>query len=250
VDRTHEDVSIDLNEAVGRGKNHGSRLAWADFMRNTAVFEEVRSFEPSVLLDVGCGSSHWLAKWIARNELDTEYRGIDADSERIASLIRDNEVQGGRRSTRGYTIDMSHEDLPANDGEASMVVCLEAMEHFCNGYDDVLQFVEEVARVLHAGGVFVLATPNRGDDEHVLQHPGCHSWEAEHFKLTGILEEKFVVFEWGTYRAKPLVSARYTEQSFLTRMPNGLRDTLALYESTRLMDSQPPGNVLYFASRV
>jgi SAM-dependent methyltransferase len=249
VDRTHEDVSIDLNEAIGRGEKHDSHLAWADFMRNTAVLEEVRFFEPSVLIDVGCGTSHWLAKWIARNDFDTEYRGLDADGERIAALIRDAGVQGGRRIAKGYTIDMTDGALPAKEGEASMVVCLEAMEHFCSGYEDVSKFLTEVARVMHIGGVFILATPNRGDDGYALQHPGCHKWEAEHEHLLEMLKRDFTLFDWGSYRAKPSITNNHVKPGDMVRLPTGLRDTLALYEGTRKQETQPPGNVIYFATR-
>jgi len=253
-DRDGEDVHLNLMTELGQGRKHDSRLAWADFLRNVAVFDLVRQSEPTVLVDCGCGENLWLLRWIEQNGLDTMYFGLDGMKRRTDAVNRFGRGHADmRRAPRGVHHDCSQE-LPFAADTVGTVTCLEAMEHFCSSYTGVEAFLEEVHRVLMPTGRFVLATPNRAGG--VLQHPNCHSWEASHEELLRMLRARFEVDTWWTYRAKPHVVRGMEKVSRqlgpggepLPLLPRALHDALIITE-TMGDEDQPPGNVLYLMTK-
>jgi len=248
TDRSHEDVSFDVARELAEGRMQGSRLAWADFVRNSIVMEQVRRAEPVTLLDVGCGSSLWLMRWIVEAGLDTKYIGLDADEARVERLKR-HRWRGTkpRRRPEGVVHD-AEKPLPFPTNELGMVTCLEAMEHFVHDTTSTFGFIEEVARVLLPGGIFLLATPNKGlQDE--LQHPHCHGYESAHIQVRAALRKHFRLDWWASYRMRPhLVEELDPDTRYLkTPLPKGLLDVMSAIEHTQSQELQPAGNVLYIA---
>src|SRR5690606_3859598 len=92
-----EDVS-DRFRLLAEGNALRSRLAWADSLRNVRVFEEIEELEPILHLDIGCGISHPLGRFIINRGLDTHYVGVDFVRERVLNVASDT---GNARSFVG-----------------------------------------------------------------------------------------------------------------------------------------------------
>lgn len=103
------------------------------------------------VLEVGCGTGHWLALLAARG---LQVAGIDASSEMLDQArdrLPDVELVHGRA-----------EQLPWPDASFDRVLCINAIHHF----DDPRGFVTEARRVLRQrGGVMVCGLdPHVGSD--------------------------------------------------------------------------------------
>jgi SAM-dependent methyltransferase len=117
--------------------------------------EEARARRPTLIVDVGCGDAaltHLLAEATGARVvgIEPEPRGVELAREALARAASPVEVLQGRG-----------EELPFGDGEASLVVMSEVVEHV--RVADPL--IDEAARVLSSTGSLLLSTPQWQSDE-------------------------------------------------------------------------------------
>ncbi len=98
------------------------------------------------LLDLGCGDGE-LTLAVQRKISATRAIGID--------ILRENIAELSRKSIEGVQSDLNM-PLPLEDASVDFALASHVIEHVAN--TDL--FVSEVNRVLRAGGIFVVATPN------------------------------------------------------------------------------------------
>ena len=111
--------------------------------------EEARRRRPDLVVDVGCGDAaltHLIAEATAGRVvgIEPEAAGVEFAQRTLA-----------RGGSRAEVVQGRGEDLPFGDGEASMVVMCEVVEHI----DPVEPLLEEAARVLAPGGALLVSTP-------------------------------------------------------------------------------------------
>jgi ubiquinone/menaquinone biosynthesis C-methylase UbiE len=106
--------------------------------------EQLGSKEPSVILDVGCGTGRFLraaaSKWPK-----THLFGVDPAPQMVSEARRVN--------PNATLLVASAESLPLTDQSAEIVVTTVSFHHWA----DQEQGVHEIARVLRPGGLFCLA---------------------------------------------------------------------------------------------
>jgi SAM-dependent methyltransferase len=98
------------------------------------------------VLDLGCGIGLFL-KYLKTQNIDCI--GIEG-SEYVRSLVKNSEIN--------IIIQDLKEKLPFNDGEISVVVLNQVIEHLES--DTQLKLINEVFRVLKKGGVFFIYAPS------------------------------------------------------------------------------------------
>jgi SAM-dependent methyltransferase len=101
------------------------------------------------ILDLGCG--HGVLVHFAREAGFRNVSGVDRSAEQVAEARRlgiDGVVQGDLMDTL--------RSLP--DGSHQTIVAFDVIEHFTR--DELLPLVDEVQRVLRAGGRWIIHTPN------------------------------------------------------------------------------------------
>ena len=121
-------------------------------------------------LDVGCGGG-LLAEEFA--QLGCAVTGVDPSPKSI-------EVAREHAAIAGFDIDYreaSGESLPFADGEFPVVYCCDVLEHV----DDVGRTVNEIARVLEPGGVFLFDTINRTRRSRLLMIKVAQDWKGTAF---------------------------------------------------------------------
>lgn len=240
-----EDVA-DQFFRLARGQGLQSRLAWQDTFRNVRVYEDIEKLEPTVVLDIGCGESHPLGRFVAARELDTYYVGIDFEEDK-ARLVADEKAP---RSFVGVRND-NRAGLPLHDSTVDFVICLAAVTQWCRSYDEFRTFLKHVERVAKPRSRFWLSTPNTGGETLPLQHPHCHEFEMQHDSVLEILEsEGFFAETYFNYRARPAEMQRLrrlggegVHHQQLFGLPEALRDAIMLPSETWM--KPVPGNVLY-----
>lgn len=104
------------------------------------------------VLEVGCGGGLICAGLLQRKALVV---GIDPSQEAVA-IAREHSQQIGLGQNSYYEQGYA-ESLPYADGSFSVIVCLDVLEHV----RDLRATIQEIARVLAPGGVFVFDTINR-----------------------------------------------------------------------------------------
>jgi 2-polyprenyl-6-hydroxyphenyl methylase/3-demethylubiquinone-9 3-methyltransferase len=102
------------------------------------------------VLDVGCAGGFMAEALDERGAIVT---GIDPAEEAIAAA-RAHARQNGRNIT--YDVGVG-EALPYGDGSFDAVVCVDVLEHV----SDLNKTIQEIARVLKPGGLFLFDTINR-----------------------------------------------------------------------------------------
>ena len=140
------------------------------YMRRILVNE--LGLDPAGLrtLDVGCGGG-LLAEEFA--QLGCAVTGVDPSPKSI-------EVAREHAAIAGFDIDYreaSGESLPFADGEFPVVYCCDVLEHV----DDVGRTVNEIARVLEPGGVFLFDTINRTRRSRLLMIKVAQDWKGTAF---------------------------------------------------------------------
>jgi ubiquinone/menaquinone biosynthesis C-methylase UbiE len=248
VEFNDEDVS-DRFEELASGRALNSRLAWADTLRNVRVFKMIEEQEPNAMLDIGCGMSHPLGRFINQNGLDTHYIGLDPVDSR-ARLVADEE-KSTPRSFVGIWHD-ARQGLPLQSSTVDFVACLAAVAQFCLNTFELEEFFSEVNRVMLQGCTFVLSTPNKGGALSPLQHPHCHENEFTAHEVINAFERTgFHVNDYYNYRVRPGVvngirkrKAAYNDDMY----PTALADAFELPRLTRR--DVVPGNVFYQVTKL
>ncbi|HVU68002.1 MAG TPA: bifunctional 2-polyprenyl-6-hydroxyphenol methylase/3-demethylubiquinol 3-O-methyltransferase UbiG [Ktedonobacteraceae bacterium] len=145
--------------------------------RGTGALRDLR------VLEVGCGGG-LICEDLARR--GTTMVGLDPSAQALQTA-REHAAQAGldERITyeQGYA-----EELPYAAASFEAVVCLDVLEHVA----DLKQTVQEIARVLTPGGIFVFDTINRTWLARALL-----IWYGEHFPSGGLVPglhhyEKFI----------------------------------------------------------
>jgi 2-polyprenyl-6-hydroxyphenyl methylase/3-demethylubiquinone-9 3-methyltransferase len=101
-------------------------------------------------LDIGCGGGFLAEEFAA---LGCQVTGVDPSAASIAAAR-------AHAAGRGLTIDYrvgSGEDLPVSDAEFDVAYCSDVLEHV----SDLDRVIEETARVLKPGGLYLFDTINR-----------------------------------------------------------------------------------------
>jgi SAM-dependent methyltransferase len=231
--------------ADGSGLN--SRLAWADTLRNVRAFEAIRKSEPIIHLDIGCGMSHPLGRFIKGQELDTTYIGIDPVEERARGAAYERNTA---RSFVGIHHD-ARQGLPLANSTVDFITCFATLEHFVYSGEEMMDFLAEVKRVSLPGTHFILSTSNRGHTQGPYQHPHCHMFEFTDLELMECFAGAgFTVESRYNYRARPSQIARVLSVKSLAPPQSYAHYPAAFADSMMLPDltwNDPiPGNVMYW----
>lgn len=120
------------------GTYDDDRLRWT-------INEFLSNQKPTKMLEVGCGDGAML-KLLVVQGIDAQ--GVDASSSGIQRCAA--------AGLRAQCLDVSVDGLPFGDDEFDMVLSLETLEHLMNPY----YALQEVRRVLSAGGRFLCSVPN------------------------------------------------------------------------------------------
>jgi 2-polyprenyl-6-hydroxyphenyl methylase / 3-demethylubiquinone-9 3-methyltransferase len=124
------------------------------------------------ILEVGCGGG-LICEQLAQRR--AEMVGIDPSQGALAAATAHAQEQGLSQHIhyqQGYA-----ESLPFADGSFSAIVCFDVLEHV----RDLKATIEEIARVLAPGGVFVFDTINR-----TLIARAVLIWYGENFPSGGL----------------------------------------------------------------
>ena len=133
--------------------------------------DEAKRRRPGLVVDVGCGDAaltHLIAESTPGSVVGIEPE--PAGVEFAQATLR-------RAGSRAEVVQGRGEDLPFADGEASMVVMCEVVEHI----DPVEPLLEEAARILAPGGVLLVSTPQ-------WQKPELRPFHVREFRATELGE--------------------------------------------------------------
>jgi ubiquinone/menaquinone biosynthesis C-methylase UbiE len=134
---------------------------------NAYYREKIEGFtryaEPGAVLDYGCGQGHYSHSLAARG---WQVVGIDMSSDRVEEAAKRAADIGLTEWCRFVTQPASGEPLPFDDASFDNVFASEVIEHV----PDPLGWIREIKRVLRAGGVFHLTTPNGISYRHVTKN--------------------------------------------------------------------------------
>ena len=142
-----------------------------------AILDLAQKLNASRILEVGCGTCHWLAQM---HRVSSELYGLDLSTGMLDQTRERTTVIG---LVNGYA-----RRLPFASGMFDLVFCVNAIHHF----QDSRGFVSEAARVLRRGGVLaVVSNDPRG---------GRESWFVYRY-FDGVYETDLIRFPtWKTVR--------------------------------------------------
>lgn len=117
-----------------------------------AALDAFTAAAPLAVLEVGCGTGHWLARLAARGH---RVGGVDASREMIA--------HAGEAAPGALLAHARAESLPWDDARFDRVFCINALHHFQDG----AAFLREARRVLRPGGALLTIglDPHNGADQ-------------------------------------------------------------------------------------
>ncbi len=144
-----------------------TEAAYAIYLLHTASYEFAASYcEGKQVLDLGCGSGYGAAEIAA---IAAGVHAVDISSEAIAFACANYPA-----SNLEFSTIIPDTALPFEDGSFDVVLSFQVIEHV-NDHD---QYLAEAARVLTAGGVLVLITPDRKN----RLFPGQKPWNRWHLR--------------------------------------------------------------------
>ncbi len=135
-----------------------------------ALLDLAQRLNASRILEVGCGTCHWLAQM---HQVSSELYGLDLST---GMLNQAQKRRSGLRLINGYA-----SLLPFKSGMFDLVFCVNAIHHF----QDARGFVSEAARVLRRGGALAVV----GSDPHGRRE----SWFGYHY-FDGVYETALMRF--------------------------------------------------------
>jgi len=141
---------------------------WAEHLSRYAFAARWASGER--VLDLGCGAGYGTAELASRARLAI---GIDLAPEAIAH------ARSAYALPNTAFVPASATALPFLDGSFELVIAFEVIEHL----DDWRALLAEARRVLHAGGFFLVSTPNKEYYTHSRGASGPNPFHAHEFEF-------------------------------------------------------------------
>lgn len=136
----YDRIAPGYNRRFAANDTRGVAVALRSLVRELAG-ERARNREPLSILEVGCGTGHWLAGLEGGHRL----RGLDLSAGMLS--------QARQRPIRLDLVRGRAGRLPFAGGTFDLVYCVNAIHHF----DDRPAFVAEARRLLRAGGALAVA---------------------------------------------------------------------------------------------
>jgi len=131
-------------------------IDWSGWKADDTVFVNEKRFNiiakiilqnnPSLVLDVGCGSGY-LAYLLKKQNSNLKIDGFDISEE---ALKRANLLD------QRYILNIDEKSIPQENNYYDVVVCSEVLEHIY----DFRHCIIEIKRVLIPGGICIFTTPN------------------------------------------------------------------------------------------
>lgn len=113
--------------------------------------KEIATLLPSQcgrVLEIGCGSGATLG-WLRQSRRTSHTVGVE-----IAEAAANN---AKANVDEVYCLDFEHIELPAQNADFDVILCLDVLEHMVNPWDAVDRLV---CRYLKRGGVLIVSLPN------------------------------------------------------------------------------------------
>ena len=146
--------------------------------RGKALVELAGKLQADQILEVGCGTGHWLG---AMHAVTQGLYGLDAS---LGMLKQAHSREGALKLACGYA-----RQLPFKDNCFDLVFCIHAIHHF----EDPRAFIGEAFRVLRGGGALAIVGSDphrRRDDWYVYQYfEGTHETDLGRFPAWEALSE-------------------------------------------------------------
>ncbi|WP_052350775.1 methyltransferase domain-containing protein [Paenibacillus gorillae] len=177
------------------------------------------------VLDAACGAGYGSAMLSQAGAV--EVLGVDVDSDSVRLAERDYSRAGVRFATADVLA------LPFADEEFDAVISFETIEHVDQG----AAWIAESARVLKAGGLFIVSTPNRTVTNPPLYYEEqpfnlFHRFEYRTAELAGELLVHYDIE--AMYGQNPVDDSRFASLNWLRQM-SGLEQGR---EASRIMEPQ------------
>jgi ubiquinone/menaquinone biosynthesis C-methylase UbiE len=171
-----------------------------------AVRRFVETVARSAVLEVGCGTGHWL---VSITHLATSVAGVD----RSLEMLR----RARRAAVAALLVQATAEAMPFGDARFDRVFCVNALHHF----PDPAAFLIECRRLLRPGGAFLTIglDPHAGLDRWWIYDyfPGALAADRRRYLPTPRLREMLVDAGFSTPRTEIVqhlpASARSTSPS-------------------------------------
>ncbi len=108
------------------------------------ILEQVRLFQPTNILDLGCGTAELIIQILQRYD-DAKLHGIDLSKGMLA--VAEQKLQGQAELVHGDS-----QYLPYSDESMDMIICNDSFHH----YPQPSAVISEIHRVLKPQGVLVI----------------------------------------------------------------------------------------------
>jgi SAM-dependent methyltransferase len=151
----HPGTPVWFNEIIDRLQNQ----AWNNSLTRCGLASN------SLVLDVGCGTGRWLARYEKR-----QFRPVGLDA--TSSMLK----RAATRNLSGPLVAADAQHIPFRDETFSLVSALTVIQHL--PWDGQRESLQEMARVLKPGGHLLLLDLIRGQGPHIFPRRPS-SWIAE-----------------------------------------------------------------------
>ena len=145
------------NEDYFRNAGHGN-YEYRKRYFNLIASKLIQEFHPKRVLDIGCTGGDLIC---AMRQLNIDAIGIDVNQYALHHSI--DEI-------KGYVIAIgdNQKNFPIKNDSFDMVTSLEVIEHL--NYDNILNLLSELRRILNPNGILFLTTPTPPMNEKVWEH--------------------------------------------------------------------------------